>query len=203
MTREGWIAERPEMGTMNVRVLAILLLRLWGLVSLVRAVTMIVSALFMLMPSSQMDEQSLRYALMTYGLSAVVQLALGTVLLLAAPRIAGLLVADADDGDAKLAPPDNFTQLQAVLFGALGVFFAIAALREIAELGYAIVRHPVWDDRGSFGPVFSQKQEAFAGAVVQLIAAAALLINRMALAGAWSRIHPMTSETHGPDDPAE
>lgn len=188
---------------MNIHALAILLLRLWALMSLVRGATGIISVLFVVIPSAGFDEQSLRYGLMTSGLWAVTQVVFGIVLLLASPKLAGMLVTDVGSPDEELTPPDNTTQLQAVLFGALGVFFALAALREIAELGYAIARHPAWDDRGSFTVVFAEKQAAFAGAVVQLIAAGVLLFNRMALAAAWSRIHPMTNESQGPDSPAE
>lgn len=184
---------------MTPRTLAILLLKLWGVISLVSGLTASLNSTLLFTVMLGDEEWSGRFLAMTHALRAVTQVALGAALLIAAPRLASWIDPGSEEGSGE-AEPFTLEQLQMVAFGALGVFFLVGAVRDIAELVYAIIRHPVWDERGSLVAVFDARQADLAGAVVQLVASVVLLFDRAALASTWARLRPMKRPEHDADD---
>ena len=192
LTRHGGPA-RVSSG-MHIRSVAILLLKLWGLYSLVNGAFGIVHALLPLVSGISSADPMSRYVLLNSGLGAILNLVLGTFLLLAPERIVDLILPEPESGvdSAGAAPPRyELHELQALLFGAAGAYLAILALGDIGQLVYAIARQPPWDQGGQFAFTLQQQQEELAGAAVHLVFAVVLLANRRALAGVWSRVHPM------------
>jgi hypothetical protein len=163
-------------------------LKLWGLVSLVNGIIGILNAGLSTASPAPTGAAMHRYVLMTTALGAVLSIVLGAVLLLAASRILTLLgVADDDSASAPLRSYGP-AQLQGLVFGGVGVYLAIAALRNIGELVFAIVRLREWASTGQLNYLLETRQEALAGAAVQLVAAVVLLFNRSALASVWSSV---------------
>lgn len=180
---------------MTIRTLGILLLKLWGLFSLVGGLISLAGlALLMAAASGTGDPGMNRYMHLTTALSAVVSLAFGAILLFGAGSIMRMIYPDADPEAAGGFDRYTPAELQSVAFGAVGAYLAISALRNIAELVYAIARQPDWDTTGQLTLLMEQRQEELAGAVVQLILAVVLLFSRSALASAWSRLRPMTHD---------
>ncbi|HYK03119.1 MAG TPA: hypothetical protein VE974_15270 [Thermoanaerobaculia bacterium] len=180
---------------MTVRTLGILLLKLWGLISLLGGLISLASfALLLAVAPDTGDPGMNRYMHMTTALGAVVVVAFGTILLLGARRIVSIIY-PGTDADAA-AVPERYTpaELQSVAFGAVGAYLAISALRDIAELVYTIARQPDWDTTGQLTYMMERRQEDLAGAAVQLVLAVVLLFSRSALASAWSRARPMTRD---------
>lgn len=177
---------------MSIREIGILLLKLWGLYCLVMGAIVILQLVLYFMPGGAPAE---RLAWMTSALGAVTNFALGAVLLLSSDQIVELILPQRrDSADAPLVPYSP-SEVQTVLFGGLGAFLAIAALRDIAQLAYAIYRQPAWDNTGTFAYLQATRQEEMAGAVAQLAFAIVLLAGRRGLAAMWARIHPMGSST--------
>ena len=186
---------------MTIRATGILLLKVWGVVSLVAGLIGLLNTALLFFVRQPTSSDGMRSVLLINGSGAAVSLALGAVLLFGARRIIALIVAEED---ATVLVPDgyNLVELQSVVFGGVGVFLAISALRNVAELVYAIVRRPAWDSTGQFAYLIQRNHQELAGAAVQLAFAAALLLNRSALASAWSHARARTSENSDPVEPA-
>ena len=90
------------------------------------------------------------------------------------------------DTDPPSAPAHTPLGLEAIVLGAVGVYFVLTSTRDVAELIYAIARHPAWDERSRFASALEGRQEELAGAFVQLIAGTALFLRRSQIASAWS-----------------
>lgn len=180
---------------MTIRTLGILLLKLWGLLSFVGGLISLVSLALLVAAAPETGDAGMnRYMHLTTALSAVVSLAFGAILLFGAGSIVRMIYPDADSEAAGGFDRYTLADLQSVAFGAVGAYLAISALRNIAELVYAIARQPDWDTTGQLTLVLEQRQEELAGAAVQLLFAVVLLFSRSALASAWSRLRPMTPQ---------
>ena len=179
---------------MRARDIGAALLKIWGVILLVRGVLTLVSLLPMAF--SPMDE-NLQFALRGNGLNGIVALVAGVALLVSADAILRL-IGVGDETEADVLPGRySAAELQSLVFGGLGVYFAIGALRDIATLVYTILRKPEWDSTNAMPYLFQHAQNDLVGAAVQLIAAIILLVNRRMLATAWHRMRPMASQHDG------
>ena len=174
---------------MNLRALGVLLLKLWGLYSLIVGA---VAALQLVLYLAPMGAGAERYPWMAGGLAAVTNLAVAAVLLTSAEQIVGFIMPARADEAGTLGTYSP-AEVQTVVFGGVGAYFAISGLANLARLIYGIARHPQWDLTGTFGFALQSQQEQLAGAVVQIIAAVILLFGRRGLAATWARVHPMGS----------
>jgi hypothetical protein len=181
---------------MTIRALGVLLLKLWGVISFAGGLISLVNLGLLLAAASGVGDAGMnRYVHLTTALNAVVMVAFGAILLFGARPIMRVIHPEADS-EAE-AVPGRYTlgELQSVAFGAVGAYLAISALRDIAELVYAIARQPDWDTTGDLRYLLAQRQEDLAGAAVQLVFAVVLLFSRSTLASAWSRLRPMTPQS--------
>ncbi|HEX2833376.1 MAG TPA: hypothetical protein VHW00_10195 [Thermoanaerobaculia bacterium] len=175
---------------MTLRGLGILLLKLWGLKLLVSGLITALGTISMFAVSTERNAQPGVY-MMLAGLNIVTMLLLGLLLFLGAPKIVGLLAPE--DGDEPGALPNlSAAQVQAIAFAAVGVFFALSALRDIGQLVYAIVRLPEWDETGTYETLIGEHRATLIGAVVQLVAAIVLVWKRYSLALLFE--HPRETE---------
>lgn len=170
------------------REIATVLLKVWGVILLVNGAQGVLGVLPMAMSSNAAD---LRLPMMSAATAAIVTLVAGAAVLLGAAAIARWIGAN---GSASAdATPGRYTvrDLQSLAFGAIGVYLAIGALREIATIVYTLMRQPAWDETGALTYLFADRKADLAGAAVQLIAATLLLVTRSMLAAAWDRRRPM------------
>lgn len=177
---------------MDIRSLGILMLKFWGLVSLVWGVTSMINLLLVFVgPIGQSDLTAIGYGIMSNGLAALLTVLLGVILLARAQGIVTLILPNPS------VPGESYSytavDLESVVFGGLGVYFAINALRDIGTLVYAIAYRPEWEEEGRLLGALETHQAQLAGAAVQLVVAVILLIRRNELARLWSRIRPMVS----------
>ena len=179
---------------MTIRTLGILLLKLWGLMWLIGGVVSFANMMVMAVQTPGSDPGADRFIRMTGGLTAVVMIAAGTLLLLGARRIVSMIYPDAEAETPIVPDRYSLAELQSVVFGGVGAFLAISALRNMAELIYAIARQPAWDTTGRLAYAMEGRQEDLAGAAVQLVFAVLLLFSRSALAAGWARLRPMKSD---------
>ena len=175
---------------MNLRALGILLLKLWGLYALISGG---LAALQLVMYLAPMGTGVERYPWMATGLATVTNLGMAAVLLTSAEQIVGLILPARAD-EAGTVGTYSPAEVQSIVFGGVGAYFAISGLANLARLIYGIVRHPKWDETGMFASALQSQHEQLAGAIVQLIAAVILLFGRRGLAATWARVHPMGSE---------
>ena len=174
---------------MSIRDLGVLLLKLWGLVCLVSGA---VAALQLLLPSP--GEEGLdRFTWMIGGLGAVTSIALGAVLLISAEGIVSFILPREVREEGAVATTYTAAEWQSLVFGGVGAYFAVDALRDIARLSYTLARGPKWDPSGAYEYALRGYGGELAGAVVQLIAAVVVLAGRRGLAAIWARVHPMGS----------
>lgn len=107
---------------MSVRALGILLLKLWGLVTLVSGATAAVSLTFeAFLPMLRANDPLIRYALMNNGRGAAVSLLMGVALLFGAERIVSI-VAPTETHDLGVVSSYTLPELQSLVFGGLGVY---------------------------------------------------------------------------------
>ncbi len=180
---------------MTIRTLGTLLVKLLGLTWLIGGIVSLANMLAMLVQVPGGVEVGMdRYLRMSGGLSAVLLIAGGTVLLLGAGRIMSMIYPDADAEGPIVPDRYSLAELQSIVFGGVGAFLAITALRQVAELVYAIARQPAWDTTGQLAYALQGRKEELVGAAVQLVFAVVLLFSRSALAAGWSRLRPMKSD---------
>ena len=180
---------------MTIRALGTLLLKLMGLTWLIGGFVSLANMLVMVVQTPGSGDGGMdRYVRMTGGLTAVLLIAVGTLLLLGADRIVRMIYPDAEAETPIVPDRYSVAELQSVVFGGVGAFLAITALRQVAELVYAIARQPAWDTTGTLRFAMESRQEDLAGAAVQLVFAVVLLFSRSALAAGWARLRPMKSE---------
>jgi hypothetical protein len=183
---------------MPMRALAVVLLKVWGVLWIVGGcAALLQQAAFFAMPG----DASMQRMVWVGGLLGVVtSFAGGAVLLFGAEWIADRIGLREGGADAA-APRYTLPELQSIVFGALAVYFAVSALRNIGALAYAILQQPLPNASGPFGPRLLDRQPELAGAVTQLVAAVVLLFTRSRLASLWARVRPMP-EGSEPDQAA-
>lgn len=180
---------------MTPRTVGILLLKLWGLICLVEGfVAILGTGVLPFAPHVAAEPGFDRYVLLTAALGGIVNLALGVGLLTGAQWLVAIIDSNARTSE-DVAGRYSLAELQSLLFGAVGVYFAVSALRDIGTLVYAIARQPAWDSTGRWAYLLEGRQEQLAGAAVQFVVAVVLMISRSTLASWWSRVRPMSSQS--------
>jgi hypothetical protein len=173
---------------MNARTLATVLLKVWGVILLVNGAIGLVNVLPMAMSSHAGD---LRLPMMSAATGALVTVIAGAAVLVGASAIARAIgLNEPGTGDATPAHHDS-RELQSLAFGAVAIYLAIGALRDLATIAYTLLRQPAWDQTGALAYLLADRQSDLAGAGVQLVAAAILFVTRSMLAAAWDRARPM------------
>lgn len=202
-SREAYDASRSE-ARVTICTMAELLLKVWGLTWLAGGLIALVNTALLasgLTPTS--NDAIDRYATLTSGLSVVVNLALGTFLLLGARSVVRWLGLAGEGPEPLALGRYTLPQIQSVVFGGVGAFFLIAALRDVGELVYAVARQPAWDTTGEFAYVMERHQNELAGAAAQLVCSAVLLLNRSVLAALWSRVNSTGAREETPTGTAD
>ncbi|MDQ3282052.1 MAG: hypothetical protein M3Q69_11635 [Acidobacteriota bacterium] len=177
---------------MTVRTLGVLLLKLWGVLRLVDGFTGVLGlGLAAFLPAEMSQPGMRRYVLLSGGLTLVVNLAIGALLLTGAERIMAMI--GVRDDEPLAVTPDTYSarDLQSVVFGGIGVYLAIVSVSSILQIVYRIARQPAWNGAQQLQFLLARDQEQLAGAAAALVCAVILLVNRSALAGLWARVHPM------------
>lgn len=176
---------------MTIRAVAIILIRLWGLSTLVYGLFGLIAVV--LPPYAAQADATTRQFLALSLTGSIVSLVVATVLLTATERIADWIAPE----PVSAIDPDHYStaDLQAIAFGAVGAYLLIHGVADAVALLYAIARQPAWDAQNQFAYALEGRQQDLARATVQLILAAILLLNRRALAAFRDKLRatPSTS----------
>ena len=185
---------------MSVRSLGVLLLKVWGVIWVVSGLDTIVSLIGLAfnLPETAVPDQ--RYVVMSAGLSPLMTFVFGLLLVVLPERVIALIVPNDVDAQQIRAESYSLAEWQATAFGAVAVFFLISALRDIGTLVYSIARTTSWDQVGNLTEVFRNQQSELAGAAIQLVAAAVLLVKRSFFAQTWLRLRSRDIAAAAPEN---
>jgi hypothetical protein len=162
---------------MTTRSLGVLLLKIWGLSSLVFGAIALIHAGLSRFGSQRLTGEGAASYFMISMTSGVTNLVLGVLLLIFAKWITSLLVSHTDDANGS-GLSITAVELQCVVFGGVAVVLGIKALQSISQLIYTIATQPSWDEMDTFEYLLTHDQEQLVGATVQLIASVVLLVTR-------------------------
>lgn len=163
---------------MTARNLAALLLRLWGLLSIIEIGVSSPNLLVSLAASSTpQQEHFMRAAFWTQSVSVALGLIAGIVVLVAGSSIARWIVPD----DQPLATSMTARQLFLVLIAILGFYFIVNGVQDAARLG-ALVAGKGYDETPMLQYLQMHNADALSGAVFNAIAGVALILGRHKLA---------------------
>ena len=174
---------------MSTRAFAAVLLKVWGVLCLMWGTIGLANSIaeWVMQPYSSNDPNMQRFSLFLSAASTLITLGVAFVLLKYGDMVAGALVRTDDRFSFGLSP----MQLEAVLLGVLGAYLAVAGFRQVAVIGYTLIRRPAWDQTGALAYVWHNQEREVAGAAIDLLAGLLLLFGRKGIAAGWARLHPM------------
>jgi hypothetical protein len=150
-------------------------LRLWAVVLLVRAATIIVQNL----PLQAADDHPIiRAQLLGVIASATLTGLIALGFLLSAPRVAARLSPE----NAEMVINVRGYQLFVIALTALGLFFVVTGAERLVGVLYLIASKPPWDETGTWEYVTTHGQGQLPPAAIRLLAGALLLQFRRTLA---------------------
>lgn len=166
---------------MSVRKLTEIVLRIWGLMLLVRVVAYVPVTLMMLFSGrGGAGAEAMRASQFGNLAGTALLAAAGVILLVFAPAIAARLA-----GEETIAT--NVTARDAFAVGAilLGIIFLVSGAKELVGAAYTLALKPGWDETRSMAYVWERHAQMLPGAIVEIIAGALLLARRRTYAERW------------------
>ena len=170
---------------MNARAIGELVLRLWGAMLLIGALSalpmeimMTVSAPVEADPPGIMTRQQFLATL----LYVLLQAAIGASLL----RWGHVAARVAVPGGLAVELPADEQRLHRLGFALVGAVVLIAGLQDAAAAGYSLAAKPTWDETDPFSYLMDRQRENVVRGVVQILAGLLLLAGRERIARAWS-----------------
>jgi hypothetical protein len=169
---------------MNAKTLAELALKIWGVVSILRALLTMPAALWMgwTVPAGDPQAALLRASQIGYVLNILVQLVGSIAVLIWADRIAAIFEADETPLHIGMSGPD----VRFLAFAIVGLFVFISGVQNAAGAGYVLWTTPEQVDTVSY--MWARQGEDLIEAAVQIAAGAFLILGRETLFKSWSRL---------------
>jgi hypothetical protein len=175
---------------MNAKSLAELVLKVWGVILFLGALTSLPATLWMFgaAPTSDPQNALMRASQMYYVLNVAVQALAGFAVLVWADKIVALFESDT----TPLQIQATGAELQVLGFALVGVFVLIGGLQNAAGAAYALFSMPKFDQADRWSYMWERQGEAMVKAVVEVVAGALLVFGREALVRGWSRLRGET-----------
>jgi hypothetical protein len=183
---------------MNARTLTALLLKVWGITTIVNALISLGSyAVTLSFPSSGPQEGMYHTVLVSNAVGIILSAFAGVMLLRFASAISSRLFEPSTDAPLVLAPD----ALLRVFLVALGLYLVVEGLRSSAVIGFELATKPSWDQASAIDTVWNRQREALISAIVALLSGLALLGFRAQLSSALGvPIAPSLPESTSPTE---
>ena len=179
-----------------MRAFATALLKVWGVVWLVSAITGLVNVIaeWSARPFASSDAAMQRYSLFSSAATTLITFGVALVLLKFGEEIGKAIIRT----DEQFAIGMSATQLEAVLLGTLGAYFITVGFREGLVIAYTLIRKASWDQSGTMEYVWRNRERQIAGAATEFLTGWLLVLGRKGIAEMWARLHPMGSNDELP-----
>jgi hypothetical protein len=142
-----------------------------------------------------------RMSVMASVINIILTFVAGVILIRHGDRIGAWLVSDITEAGS----PADATQIQAIAFAILGLWFLVAGVRGGASVAFTILTKPKWDEMRQFEYLWDQQKQALVACVVDLAAGVILLFGRAAIARsvrtAWRVVRPPDPDEDHPENP--
>lgn len=179
----------------STRTLVTALLKVWGVVWLISAISGFCNVILELFTQPAFDDAATQhFALFSSAATLLVTLGAAVVLLKFGEEISAFIVR----ADEQFAMGISATQLEAAFLGVLGTYFIVLGFREGAVIAYTLVRKAAWDQSGTLEYMWRNREREMAGAAVEFVAGWLLVLGRKGMAETWARLHPLGSSDELP-----
>ena len=165
---------------MTLRRLTEVVLRVWGLMLLVRAIIAASQQLGFILAGSASDEAVFRAQSISMIGGVLVFGAAAVIVLLFAPAIAERIVGE----DAPVSTSVSFAEALVVGLSLLALVFAVSGGREVVMAVYTLATKARWDQTPSLEYVWEQRRAAVVMGMFELLVGIGVLLRRHALT-AW------------------
>jgi len=180
---------------MDARGIGAVALRVWGLILLLSAISVIPVVVVEMTASAYPEEQAslIRASQMSSLLSLLANVAIGICLLLWAEGLARLALPQT----APLQVGVDQPQLMSVGLALVGAVTLVNGLGDAAGLGYVLSSKPAWGDISNTEYLWARESEAMVRATVNIVAGGVLLLGRNGLARAWAQFRSVARTGRG------
>lgn len=166
---------------MTIRRLTEIVLRIWGLMLLVRVLAYVPATLMMLFSArGNAGEAAMRASFLGNLAGTALMATAAAILLIFAPAIAAKLAGE-ETVTTSITARDAFA-VGAIL---LGLVFLVSGAKELVAALYTLAMKPSWDETRSMSYVWERHAQMVPGAIVEITAGALLLARRRTYAERW------------------
>jgi hypothetical protein len=162
----------------NAKILASLLLRLFGVFLIIEGAASAISASARLIEPSEW-----RTEIAMHGSLALVDLIAGIVVLRSADRIAARLVRDLEVGETT----GDAARFHKIAFAIAGWYFLVTGLAQLTGIGYTMWARPKWDETRTLEYLWDHAQVHLGTAIGYSLGGAILLLSRDGLSRSIAR----------------